>query len=91
MPKEIKFQAQPEPEFLKKADLIGRPAQPATANKPARPAKAGLLPFSLATLIRMYRDGRFPAPVRLTKKSMLAWRASEVRQWAADPQGWKKS
>lgn len=90
MPQEVNFQALFELEFLSKVDLVGRPAQPATANKPARPAKTGLFPFSSATLTRMCRDGRFPAPVHLTKNSIRAWRGREVRRWAADPQGWGK-
>jgi prophage regulatory protein len=40
----------------------------------------GILPFSSATLWRLVRAGRFPAPVRLADR-ITAWRTEDVRQW----------
>ena len=42
----------------------------------------GILPFSAATLWRLVKAGRFPAPVRLADR-ITAWRIEDVRQWIA--------
>lgn len=39
-----------------------------------------ILPFSVATLRRMVRDGEFPRAVRLSKR-IVAWRVDEIREW----------
>lgn len=41
-----------------------------------------LVPVSHATLWRMVKTARFPAPVKLSPK-VTAWRAEEVRAWIA--------
>jgi predicted DNA-binding transcriptional regulator AlpA len=41
---------------------------------------ASFLPVSRATLWRMLRDGRFPAPVKITSR-ISAWRVEDVRRW----------
>ena len=40
----------------------------------------GLLPFSSATLWRLVKAKRFPAPVRLANR-ITAWRVEDVRAW----------
>jgi predicted DNA-binding transcriptional regulator AlpA len=39
-----------------------------------------MVPVSNATLWRMVKDGRFPAPVKLGP-NVTAWRADDVRAW----------
>jgi len=45
--------------------------------------------FSRATLWRLVKAGRFPAPSRLGP-NCVAWRESDYEAWAADPEGWGK-
>jgi prophage regulatory protein len=40
----------------------------------------GILPFSPATLWRLVRAGKFPAPVRLADR-ITAWDVQDVRNW----------
>lgn len=39
-----------------------------------------IVPFSSATLWRLVKAGKFPAPVRLADR-VTAWRAEDVRAW----------
>jgi predicted DNA-binding transcriptional regulator AlpA len=39
-----------------------------------------VLPFSSATLWRLVKAGKFPAPVRLSDR-ITAWRVEDVRTW----------
>jgi prophage regulatory protein len=39
-----------------------------------------ILPFSSATLWRLVKAGKFPAPVRLADR-ITAWRVEDVRAW----------
>ena len=41
---------------------------------------AGLLPFSRATLWRLVKAGRFPAPAKLSE-NITAWEVGAVRRW----------
>ncbi len=58
--------------FLRQSELIGNP----------RTGQRGLLPFSRTTLWRLVREGRFPAPVKLSA-NITAWHAAEVQSWIA--------
>jgi len=49
-------------------------------HSPKRPHGTAPLPFSAATLWRMTKAGKFPAPVRLSER-VTAWRVSDVRAW----------
>lgn len=49
----------------------------------------GLIPFSTSTLWRKVRTGEFPAPVKVSSQ-VTAWRVSEIRQWLANPEGFRK-
>ena len=40
----------------------------------------GILPFSSATLWRLVKAGKFPAPVRLANR-ISAWPVEDVRAW----------
>ncbi len=48
-----------------------------------------VIPFSAATLWRRVQRGRFPRPVRLSDR-VTAWPVGAVRQWLADPLGFKE-
>ena len=64
--------------------------EPTTANSPAKQlpttgmgrAKQILpyLPFSKTTLFEWSKDGRFPAPIKLSP-TMTAWNYADVHQW----------
>lgn len=43
---------------------------------------SGVLPFSNATLWRLVKKGRFPAPAKLSD-NITAWRVGELREWLA--------
>lgn len=43
---------------------------------------SGVLPFSQATLWRLVKAGRFPAPAKLSD-NITAWRVGELRAWLA--------
>ena len=43
-------------------------------------ARTGL---SRASVYRLRRDGRFPAPVRLTERT-VGWRSDDIDQWIAE-------
>jgi predicted DNA-binding transcriptional regulator AlpA len=78
--------------FIRQADLIGvlpvTPAQAEAINlqtskeRRVRPrsGKAGIVPFSSATLWRKVRSGEFPAPVKLSDR-VTAWRVEDIRAW----------
>lgn len=44
----------------------------------------GVLPFSKYTLWRKVREGKFPAPVKLSE-AITAWRVGDVRGWLRSP------
>lgn len=44
---------------------------------------AGLLPFSKATLWRLVKAGRFPAPIKLSK-NVAVWEVGTIRRWLAE-------
>ena len=46
--------------------------------------------LSTSTLMRRAKAGTGPAPVRCGARSNL-WDAASVREWAADPEGWRAS
>ncbi|MBY0233941.1 MAG: AlpA family phage regulatory protein [Burkholderiaceae bacterium] len=81
-----------KPTHYRERDLIGRRAVTAAeaAENIARgrglrrphPGTPGILPFSSATLWRMVRSRRFPAPVPLGPR-MTGWRCEDVEAWAA--------
>lgn len=58
----------PETGFIREAQLV------TTASK------VGPLPFSKSTLWRMVRDGKFPAPIKLSPR-VTAWKCEAVREW----------
>lgn len=43
---------------------------------------AGLLPFSRATLWRLVKAGKFPAPAKLSE-NVTAWEVGAIRRWQA--------
>lgn len=44
---------------------------------------AAIIPFSRTTLWRKVRDGKFPAPIRLSA-GITAWKVELVRQWIVE-------
>lgn len=46
----------------------------------------GLIPFSPSTLWRKVRQGKYPAPVRVSSQ-VTAWRCRDVRAWLENPAG----
>ena len=70
----------PQIAVLRESHLVGRPARPATGNKPARPAEHGLIPISSSQLWRLTAAGKFPKPVKLSAR-VTAWPAAAVREW----------
>lgn len=45
--------------------------------------QSGSLPFSRATLWRLVKAGKFPAPAKISR-SITAWNLGDVRRWRAD-------
>lgn len=76
----------PDSALLREVDLVGMKPRPATKLKPARERTRGLFPWSHAQLWRMAKDGRFPAPVRVSI-GITAWKAGDVRRWVAEMGG----
>ena len=76
--------------YIRQADLIGEPQvtqEQAEANRqagraPVRPrsGRPGMVPFSSATLWRMVKSGKFPAPHKLSDR-VTAWKIQDVRAW----------
>jgi predicted DNA-binding transcriptional regulator AlpA len=44
----------------------------------------GIVPFSASTLWRRVREGKFPAPLKVSE-SVTAWRVKDVRAWLENP------
>lgn len=65
------FDKLPDSAFVRESDLVR------SAKRPQAPA---LLPFSGQTLWRLVRQGRFPAPLKLSA-NVTAWRVGNVRKW----------
>jgi len=65
------FDQTPDSAFLRERQLIG------VRNDPTYPR---LIPISHATLWRLVKNKKFPAPVKLTK-GVTAWRAKDVRRY----------
>jgi hypothetical protein len=40
----------------------------------------GIIPMSKSTLLRLVRNGQFPAPVKLSPM-ISAWRVEDIREW----------
>jgi hypothetical protein len=68
-----------EPRFLKKADLISRPA------KGKKPARRGRYPFSATTLWRKIKEGQFPAPVVIA--GIRCWPVDVLEAWEQKQRG----
>ena len=78
------------PRLLRRSDLLGEPAvtpEQAAANKATqkglkRPRKGRppLVPVSNATLWRWVKQGKFPAPIKLSDRSTV-WKLTEVMSW----------
>ena len=78
--------------FIRQPDLIG--AKPVTEQQAQknrregkspvrpRPTRAGIVPFSSATLWRKVKAGQFPKPVKLSP-GITAWNVKDVRAWLA--------
>lgn len=49
-----------------------------------------LVGFSVPTIWRKTKDGKFPTPVKVSE-GITAWRVGEIRKWLKDPQGFKAS
>lgn len=68
------FDQIPDSAYLRERQLVGDNRDP---NSPK------LLPVSRATLWRMVRDGRFPAPYKLGPNT-TAWQCGDVRRYLLD-------
>lgn len=66
------FDTLPDDAFLRQAQLVASPKREGFS----------ILPFSAATLWRMVKAGKFPAPVKVTN-SITAWRVGDVKRWLA--------
>ena len=47
-----------------------------------RQLRPHIIPVAHSTLWRMVKDGRFPAPIKLSER-VTAWRTDEVAAWVA--------
>ena len=47
-----------------------------------------IVPFTQSTLWRKIREGNFPAPVHVSD-AISAFRVSDIREWLADPAGYR--
>ena len=65
------FDQIPDSAYLRERQLVGDTRDPSCPR---------LLPVSRATLWRMVREGRFPAPYKLGPNT-TAWRCGEVRSY----------
>ena len=48
--------------------------------------QTGLIPFSLSTMYRRIKDGKFPKPEPVSN-GLVAWRVGDVRDWLENPTG----
>lgn len=71
------FDQTPDSAYLRERQLVGDNRDP---NSPR------LLPISRATLWRMVREGRFPAPYKLGPNTTV-WKCGEVRRYLGDRVG----
>ena len=71
------FDQTPDSAYLRERQLVGDNRDP---NSPR------LLPISRATLWRMVREGRFPAPYKLGPNTTV-WKCGEVRCYLGDRVG----
>ena len=68
------FDQTPDSAYLRERQLVGDTRNPDSPK---------LLPVSRATLWRMVREGRFPAPHKLGPNT-TAWRCGDVRRYLLD-------
>ncbi len=68
------------------AHLIGK--LPETGYVRQRQLIPDVLPISSATLWRWVKTGTFPQPVKLSNR-VTAWRVEAVREYLANPAGYK--
>lgn len=47
--------------------------------------QSGLLPFSRATLWRLVKAGKFPAPAKISN-SITAWQVGAIKRWQTEMQ-----
>ena len=71
------FDQTPDSAYLRERQLVGDNRDPHSAK---------LLPISRATLWRMVREGRFPAPYKLGPNTTV-WKCGEVRRYLGDRVG----
>ena len=71
------FDQTPDSAYLRERQLIGDNRNPDSPR---------LLPISRATLWRMVREGRFPAPYKLGPNTTV-WKCGEVRRYLRDRVG----
>lgn len=50
-------------------------------------APEGPIPVSRSSLYLMIKEGRFPAPVKLSARTS-AWRVEEIQSYITDPENW---
>ena len=55
--------------YLKISDIAAQPSK----------GKAGLVPFSRASIYRMLDEGVFPTPLRLSATRSVAWRSEDIQ------------
>lgn len=56
----------------------------------SRPGRIGLMPVSYATLWRWVKEGKFPAPIRLSGR-VTAWEVEKVEAWIkSQAEGWQQ-
>jgi prophage regulatory protein len=68
------FDQTPDSAYLRERQLIGDKSDPSYPK---------LLPVSRATLWRMVKESRFPAPHKLGPNT-TAWRVGDIRKYLAD-------
>ena len=71
------FDQTPDSAYLRERQLVGDNRDPSSPR---------LLPISRATLWRMVREGRFPAPYKLGPNTTV-WKCGEVRRYLHDRVG----
>jgi predicted DNA-binding transcriptional regulator AlpA len=54
------------------------------------PVVVGVTGVAKSTIWTWCRQGRFPAPVKLSERC-TAWPVAAIREWLADPAGWQAS
>ncbi|GGP24830.1 helix-turn-helix transcriptional regulator [Silvimonas amylolytica] len=66
--------------YVRQSYLVGPAGRKAVLAGTQQHIASGILPFSSATLWRLIKAQKFPAPVKLSAR-VTAWRVEDIRAW----------